>query len=289
MTPAESELVEASLAFLPHMAEDGMVVVRRLPEGLQERWVRATRSVWAERTERCECLDWTQVGHPSSAYWPDMHPNYHHPDCQKYTRPPPYFGARPVFAESDDRCGAADCQGPKRCEEPGCEVPHPNACSSDSRADGWRCHKHPATRLEDLPKAALVRMAEGARVGSRGRQRFQVWEACVRLRDLRDAIPMVKVLLDYLEPPRETHDGKSGWWHECLVCGADYFYSAGAHGMLCPRCAGARYYEIHLGFDRKAGALAWGPERLGLYVLPGAESDVAQHLRDVAAYLDGGA
>lgn len=32
----------------------------------------------------CECLDWTQVGHPASAYWPDMHPNYHHPDCQNY-------------------------------------------------------------------------------------------------------------------------------------------------------------------------------------------------------------
>lgn len=37
----------------------------------------------------CECLDWTQVGHPASAYWPDMHPNYHHPDCAKYAPPPP--------------------------------------------------------------------------------------------------------------------------------------------------------------------------------------------------------
>jgi NTP pyrophosphatase (non-canonical NTP hydrolase) len=36
-----------------------------------------------------ECGDWTHVGHPASAYWPDLHPNYHHPDCSRYTPPPP--------------------------------------------------------------------------------------------------------------------------------------------------------------------------------------------------------
>lgn len=35
----------------------------------------------------CECHDWAMVGHPADAYWPDDHPNYHHPDCPKYTPP----------------------------------------------------------------------------------------------------------------------------------------------------------------------------------------------------------
>ncbi len=40
------------------------------------------------RALSCECLDWTQVGHPASAYWPNPHPSYHHPDCEKYVPPP---------------------------------------------------------------------------------------------------------------------------------------------------------------------------------------------------------
>ena len=35
----------------------------------------------------CACSNWTMVGHPKSAYWPDDHPKWHHPDCEHYIKP----------------------------------------------------------------------------------------------------------------------------------------------------------------------------------------------------------
>lgn len=39
---------------------------------------------------RCECQEWTRVGHPFWAYWPDQdsYPGGHHPDCPGYCPPP---------------------------------------------------------------------------------------------------------------------------------------------------------------------------------------------------------
>lgn len=43
-------------------------------------------------------------------------------------------GVKPI-----DHCGLPNCKGPLICNEPGCEVMHPNRCSSSGK---WRCHKH---------------------------------------------------------------------------------------------------------------------------------------------------
>lgn len=43
-----------------------------------------------ETTQRCDCQEWTRVGHPFWAYWPDQesYPGGHHPDCPDYQPPP---------------------------------------------------------------------------------------------------------------------------------------------------------------------------------------------------------
>lgn len=40
-----------------------------------------------------------------------------------------------------DTCGP-HCSGPKVCEEPGCDVLHPNGCGADTGLAGWRCKEH---------------------------------------------------------------------------------------------------------------------------------------------------
>lgn len=47
---------------------------------------------------KCECLDWTCVGYQEWCYWPDGHPEWHHPDCKRY-KPPLY--ARKIMALND--------------------------------------------------------------------------------------------------------------------------------------------------------------------------------------------
>ena len=39
--------------------------------------------------DKCECLEWEQVGHDKHAYWPMGHIDEHHPDCEKYRAPGP--------------------------------------------------------------------------------------------------------------------------------------------------------------------------------------------------------
>ncbi len=77
--------------------------VNRAVTGLADWGPAAPAGASAAARPDCECLDWTQVGHPASAYWPDLHPNYHHPDCAKYVAPltceRPGCGARAAHAE----------------------------------------------------------------------------------------------------------------------------------------------------------------------------------------------
>lgn len=91
-SPAENATLRRRLDEL-----DGALAVVAKALLSPEALVRAAQAIEGKATsarptetkrEHCECLDWTQVGYPISAYWPDLHPNYHHPDCEKYVPPP---------------------------------------------------------------------------------------------------------------------------------------------------------------------------------------------------------
>lgn len=218
--------------------------------------------------DSCECSDWTQVGHPASAYWPDLHPNYHHPDCPKYTPPTPV-----------DRL----------------TVPHVPRALGDvaekiAEEDSWPRHRYRARQPEDLTKDELIALVKRMMLQRRPHEKdsLTVWEAVSHLRSLADTIPMLKVVIDYLEPPITEENGERGVWQRCLMCEKRFFYTRGLKSYdLCIGCSkDAGRYQVSLGWGEQAAFMQYTPRDMTLYARPAARAAIANHFRHLADYLE---
>lgn len=145
--------------------------------------------------------------------------------------------------------------------------------------------------LDDLSRDELLALLFKLRLAGRRAQRgdsVQIWKAVSSLRSLESAIPMLKVALDYLDPPLEEREGKRGWSELCPMCGGGFFYSLdrSGGGPLCLACKDAECHMLHLGWDKSSCVVADSPQELSIYTKPGARAGVAKWLREMADFME---
>lgn len=146
--------------------------------------------------------------------------------------------------------------------------------------------------LDDLSRDELLALLFKLRLAGRRAQRgdsVQLWKAVASLRSLEDAIPMLKVVLDYLDPPLEEYEGKRGWRELCPMCGSRFFYSLDSvgGGPLCLAChQDAQCHNMHLGWDKSSCVVSQSPQVLSLYTKSGARAEVAGWLRTMADFME---
>jgi hypothetical protein len=144
--------------------------------------------------------------------------------------------------------------------------------------------------IEDYSRDELLALVRwlGRPFRPRGVDGVSVWHAVDKLRPLAGEIPMLQVVIDYLDPPLDEVDGVRGWWRYCQLCEKIFFHADG--DSLCVDCKpNTAVFHCYTGWSQ-AGFSSHTPRELTVFVRrdDGAVR-MAEAFRDLARYADAAA